>query len=165
MAAIEASLQAIYSNMVQEATARLIASERYLAAYLAKQQTSDLESAVLQVRKALEAIALASIAPNKAEYAAFRATATKTPDFTKDYPALRIFSALERINKKFYPIALIPAVGLSDGRNKGDGVELLVDAFKGAEDAQRVVVLGEIGRLRRCCAKRCVFGFVRRYRG
>src|SRR5712692_8218457 len=114
MAAIEASLQAVYANMVQDATNRLIASERYLAAYLGNQQTPDLESAVLQVRKALEAIAFDSIAPNKREYAAFRATATKAPDFAKDYHALRIFSALERINKKFYPVALVPAIRRPD---------------------------------------------------
>jgi hypothetical protein len=115
MAAIEASLQAIYSKMVHEATNRLIASERYLANYLATQQIPDLESAVLQVRKALEAIAFASIAPNKTEYAEFRATASKATDFTKDYHAVRIFTALEHINKKFYPMALIPAVRRPDG--------------------------------------------------
>ncbi len=115
MANVEASLQAIYANMVQEATRRLAASEKYRTAYLSKWEIPDLESAVLQVRKALEAIAFASIAPNKAEYAAFRATATKAPDFTKDFHALKIFSALERINKKFYPVALLPAIQRPDG--------------------------------------------------
>lgn len=115
MAAIEVSLQAIYSNMVREATSRLIASEGYFAVYLGTGHVHDLESAVLQLRKALEAIAFASIAPNKAEYEAFRATASKAPDFTKDYHAVRIFSALERINQKFYPMALVPAVRRPDG--------------------------------------------------
>ena len=115
MASVEASLQAIYGGMVQEATRRLTASERYRTAYLSNKEVPDLESAVLQVRKALEAIAFASIAPNKAEYAAFRANATKAPDFTKDFHALKIFAALERINKRFYPIVLLPATRRPDG--------------------------------------------------
>jgi len=115
MAATEASLQSIYSTMVQEATNRLNAAERYRAAYLQSKVIPDLESAVLQIRKALEAIAYASIAPNKAEYEAFRVAATKAADFTKDFHALKIFSALERININFYPVALVPAVRTRDG--------------------------------------------------
>jgi hypothetical protein len=91
MAAIESSLQSTYAGMAQEAMVRLNASERYLTAYRKSQDVCDLESSLLQVRKALEAIAFASIAPNKVEYAAFRASASSSADFTKDYHALRIF--------------------------------------------------------------------------
>ena len=102
--------------MAQEAACRLNAADDYLARYDGSQMIADLESAVLQVRKALEAIAFASIAPNKPEYQALRAAATKAPDFTKDYHAVRIFGALERVNKNFYPTALEPGVRQSDGR-------------------------------------------------
>jgi hypothetical protein len=114
------ALQQIYLNMVQEASQRLVASEKYLTAYLANRQIPDLESAVLQLRKALEAIAFASIAPNRSEYEALRATATKSPDFTKDFHALKIFAALERINGKFYPLALVPAIRKPDGSHHFD---------------------------------------------
>ena len=109
------ALQAIYLNTVQQASRRLNACERYVAAFLVSHEISDLESAVLQLRKALETIAFASIAPNKAEYQTLRAAAMKSPDFTKDFHALKIFAALERINSKFYPLAVLPAVRKPDG--------------------------------------------------
>jgi hypothetical protein len=115
MLSTEASLQSVYSGMVQEATNRLIAAKKYLTEFQQHKEVPDLESAILQVRKALEAIAFASIAPNKTEYEAFRAAATKAPDFTKDFHALKIFAALERINERFYPVALVPAVRTRDG--------------------------------------------------
>jgi len=115
MATREAALHAIYGAMVQEATRRLNAATGYLATFSGSKSAFEVESAVLQLRKALEAIALAAIAPNKAAYAAFRATATSAPDFTKDYHAQKIFTALERINANFYPVALLPAKRMSDG--------------------------------------------------
>ena len=74
-----------------------------------------LDAATLQVRKALEAIAIAAIAPDKKAYTALRASASKDPDFTKDYHAAKIFAALGRVNPDFYPKALQPAVRRPDG--------------------------------------------------
>lgn len=115
MATSETSLQVIYANMVQEATSRLNAAQGFLSSYGMTKNLPELEAAVLQIRKSLESIALASIAPNKAQYAAFRAMATDSSDYTKDYHAGRIFNTLEKINKDFYPVALLPAVRQPDG--------------------------------------------------
>ena len=115
MATSETSLQVIYANMVQKATSRLNAAQGFLSSYGITKNLPELEAAVLQIRKSLESIALASIAPNKAQYAAFRAMATDSPDYTKDYHAGRIFNTLEKINKDFYPVALLPAVRQPDG--------------------------------------------------
>lgn len=111
----EASLQSIYVSQIAEASARLLAGQRFLASFMASGAIPELEAAVLQVRKALETIAYAAIAPDKKQYAAFRAAATASPDFTKDYHAAKIFTALAKINKDFYPVALLPAVRQSDG--------------------------------------------------
>ena len=111
----EVSAQALYCSLIAEAVSRLSAAERFLGTYQAAGDLPQLESAVLQVRKSLETIAYAAIAPNKKEYAAFRALATNSPDFTKDYHASKIFAALSRINANFYPIALAPAVRQPDG--------------------------------------------------
>src|SRR5262245_21121762 len=117
MATSEVPLQEIYKSMVHQATGRLNAAKGFLASYDSTHRVSELEAAILQVRKALEAIALASIAPNKAKYAEFRALATNAPDFTKDYHAMRIFQTLEKMNANFYPTALLPAVRQPDGRH------------------------------------------------
>ena len=115
MATSENSLQVIYANMVQEATSRLNSAQGFLTAYGMTARLPELEAAVLQIRKSLESIALASIAPNKVQYAAFRATATNSPDYTKDYHARKIFNTLEKVNKDFYPMALLPSVRQPDG--------------------------------------------------
>ncbi len=111
----EASLQSIYTSQIAEATLRLLSAKRFLIAFNASANIPELEAAVLQVRKALETIAFAAIAPDKKQYAAFRATATSSPDFTKDYHAAKIFTALAKVNKDFYPVALVPAVRRPDG--------------------------------------------------
>lgn len=111
----EAALQSIYRSLIGEATSRLLAAKRFLAAFTATGAVPELEASVLQVRKALETIAFAAIAPDKKQYAAFRATATNSPDFTKDYHAAKIFTALARINEDFYPMALAPAEQQPDG--------------------------------------------------
>ena len=111
----EASAQALYCSLMAESVSRLSAAERFLSAYQTQGELPQLEAAVLQVRKSLETIAYAAIAPNKKEYAAFRARAANSPDFTKDYHASKIFSALSHVNANFYPIALAPAVRQSDG--------------------------------------------------
>lgn len=80
----------------------------FLAAFQSTGGVPQLEASILQLRKALETIAFASVAPDKKQYAAFRATAVQSADFTKDYHAGRIFTALAKVNKDFYPLALLP---------------------------------------------------------
>jgi len=111
----EADLKGIYLNMVSEAIARLLSAQAYLAAYDITQTLPDIESAILQVRKSLEATAFAAIAPNKFAYESFRAKAEDQPDYRKDYHAGRILHGLSEINKNFYPIALLPATRKADG--------------------------------------------------
>lgn len=108
-------LQSIYLAMVSESIARLRAAQSFLADYAKSAALPELEAAILQVRKALESIALASIAPNKSRYETFRAKAAQQPDYTKDYHAKKIFQVLGKINKNFYPLALLPATPQPDG--------------------------------------------------
>lgn len=111
----EISLQNIYTELIGEAVSRLAAAEEFLAGFTERKGVHYLESAALQVRKALESIALGAIAPDKQEYAALRASADKDPDFTKDYHAAKIFATLERVNPNFYPKPLLPAERQPDG--------------------------------------------------
>lgn len=111
----EAALQQVYTSQLTETTKRLIASKRYLDEFAKSGEMPDLDSATLQLRKALEAMAFAAIAPDKHQYAAFRAKAVENQDFTKDYHAKSIFLALDNINKDFYPRPLMPAVKQPDG--------------------------------------------------
>lgn len=96
----------IYLAKIGEAINRLDVSERYLSVYNETCNLFELESAALQLRKAMEAIAFAAIAPNKEQYAAFRKNAERSPDFREDYQADTIFLSLQRINPDFYPVAL-----------------------------------------------------------
>ena len=107
-------LRTIYLAMVGEVVDRLRASEEFLTAYKAGRGHAFIDSAILQLRKAMEAIALASIAPCKEKYEVFRAKANQ-PDYTKDYHAGKIFQVLGKINKNFYPLSLAPAVRQPNG--------------------------------------------------
>jgi hypothetical protein len=98
----------IYLQLMQEALERLSAGEAYLALYKADRQRFDLESAALQLRKAMEAIAFAAIAPNKQLYAEFRKNASKPAKFGDDWQADSIFLNLSKINPDFYPDPLLP---------------------------------------------------------
>jgi hypothetical protein len=111
----EATLQSIYLALIGESVSRLDAASVFLDEYASRAEVSRLEAAILQVRKALELFALAAIAPDKNAYAAFRATADKDPDYTKDYHAAKIFGALSRVNADFYPKPLTPAERQPDG--------------------------------------------------
>lgn len=111
----ETDLQSVYASLIGEVIHRLNAAEKFLHQYQEGKETPQLESAILQVRKSLELIAMAAIAPDKKEYAALRATAEKDQDFTKDYHASKIFGALSRINPDFYPRPLLPATRMPDG--------------------------------------------------
>lgn len=111
----EAALQSIYLSLIGESISRLDAATDFLNEHLETTQVPRLEAAVLQLRKALEVVALAAIAPDKKAYAAFRATAMNETDYTKDYHAAKIFAALERVNPDFYPMPLAPATRQPDG--------------------------------------------------
>ena len=105
----------IYAAMVQEASQRLAAASTYLLDFGSSQSLPTLESAILQVRKALEAIALASIAPNRNAYEEFRSRAEEQKDYTKDYHAGKIFRVLGKINPDFYPVPLTGPTKMPDG--------------------------------------------------
>lgn len=97
----------IYLEKMTEALDRLNACEDYLSACTEDKKRFALESAALQLRKAMEAVAFAAIAPNKDQYSAIRTTATKPADFRKDWQADSIFLALDKINPDFYPDPLL----------------------------------------------------------
>jgi hypothetical protein len=101
-------VQAVYVGKVGEAVARITACERFLEAHQRSQDIFQLEAAVLQIRKALESIAFAAIAPNKVEYESFRASAEEPADFRRDFNARAILKYLSKINLDFYPTPLLP---------------------------------------------------------
>jgi hypothetical protein len=111
----ESSLQAIYTTQIGDAVSRLESVEEFMRLYSDNSKTSYLEAAILQLRKALEVIAIAAIAPDKNQYEAFRKSHTQDPDFTKDYHAAKIFDPLSRVNPDFYPLPLLPAAQQPDG--------------------------------------------------
>jgi len=108
--------QSVYLSLIGEAVSRLNAALGFELEYRRSGDIPTLDAAVLQLRKALEAVAIVAIAPDKKAYQAFRATADKDPDFTKDYHAAKIFAALARVNPDFYPRALLPAERQEDGK-------------------------------------------------
>lgn len=97
----------MYLELMTQALERLRASENYLSAYESLKRLYDLESAALQLRKAMEAIAFAAIAPNKQMYAAFRKNAERPAHFGKDWQADSIFQSLAKVNPDFYPDPLL----------------------------------------------------------
>ena len=108
-------LQNIYLSKISEALARLTACERFIGSYNASKDVFVLESAILQMRKALEAIAFAAIAPNKSQYAEFRAQAEKNSNFTKDYNARSILQFLGKVNADLYPLPASAPIAKSPG--------------------------------------------------
>lgn len=99
----------IYLRCIEEAKHRLAFVERF-AAGVSGQARVDTEAACLQMRKALELIAYAAIAPHKARYEAWRKNAVKSGDFRRDYNGRKILHSLATINPYSYPRALAPAV-------------------------------------------------------
>jgi len=97
----------IYLEKMSEALDRLNACEDYLASHVEGLNRFALESAALQLRKAMEAIAFAAIAPNKEQYAVIRKNAAKPADFSKDWQADSIFLILAKVNPDFYPDPLL----------------------------------------------------------
>lgn len=109
-------LESIYLGKISEAVTRLDACSSFLSAYQASQSVYSLESAVLQARKALEAVAFAAIAPNKAKYEKLRAQADEPADYRKDYNARKILQLLGGINQDFYPTPVLPPIQQKPGR-------------------------------------------------
>ncbi len=108
-------LQTVYLNKIGESVTRIGACESFLTQHRATNDVYSFESAVLQARKALEAIAFAAIAPNKTEYEAFRAEAQRPADYRKDYNARAILQYIGKINKDFYPTPLQAPTRKVDG--------------------------------------------------
>jgi len=102
--------ESVYIAMLAEAASRLMAADRFIARHGSGKEIAYLESAALQVRKAMETIAFSAISTNKAAYEGIRSKAEQNKDFTRDYHANRIFRDLQRVQKDFYPLALVPAV-------------------------------------------------------
>lgn len=105
----------IYLDKMAEAISRLNASEGYLLAHKESGNKFELESAVLQLRKAMEAIAFAAIAPNKQQYAGIRSKAERSPDFSTDWAADAIFLVLNKVNADFYPDPLLQPTQIAPG--------------------------------------------------
>ncbi len=97
-----------YALMISEAANRLAAAAAFLKSFESGSGVAYLEASALQLRKGLETLAFAAIAPNHAAYAAHRAKVEKSPDFAKDYHAKWIFKDLGKINPDFYPLPLMP---------------------------------------------------------
>jgi hypothetical protein len=106
----------VYLEKMAEALERISASEQYLAQFRNSGRMFELESAALQLRKAMEAMAFASIAPNKHQYAAIRKNAEKSADFGDDWKADSIFLILGKVNPDFYPDPLLQQVQIAPGR-------------------------------------------------
>lgn len=115
MASTADQAQKIYVAMVQEASQRLLVASTYLSEHAQSKSLPMLESGILQVRKALEAIAFASIAPNRQAYESFRSRAEEQKDYTKDYHAGKVFRVLGKINPDFYPVPLTGPTRMPDG--------------------------------------------------
>jgi hypothetical protein len=86
------------------------------------------ELTFLQLRKALELIAFASLAANKDAYAAV------FPTFAEDWKAKRILEKIEKINPEFYPMALNAPEEIAPGRkhfSRPDSGFMTKDEFLG----------------------------------
>jgi hypothetical protein len=103
----------IYALMISEAANRLAASTTFLESFRYGKGIAYLEASALQLRKGLETIAFAAIAPNQSAYAAHRAKAERNQDFTKDYHAKWIFNDLGKINADFYPMPVLPGKNIA----------------------------------------------------
>ncbi|WP_081081004.1 hypothetical protein [Burkholderia territorii] len=103
----------IYASMIGEVANRLAAAATFLESFKNGSGVGYLESSALQLRKGLEALAFAAIAPNKLAYVAHRSKLEKNPDFTKDYHAKFIFNDLRKINPDFYPLAILPGKNIA----------------------------------------------------
>ncbi len=108
-------LRNIYLGKISEALARLVECDRFLSSYNSSKDILVLDCAILQMRKALEAVAFAAIAPNKDQYAEYRAQAARSADFTKDFNARSILQFLSKVNPDFYPLPVSAPIAVSPG--------------------------------------------------
>jgi hypothetical protein len=108
-------LTKIYLNKMDEVMRRLQACSNYFNHFKSDESVISLESAITQLRKTMECIALASIAPNHQAYSEYRSNANKNSDYRKDYNGTKILKILRAINEDFYPIALV-APTKTDGK-------------------------------------------------
>jgi hypothetical protein len=109
-------LQKIYLGKVEECLDRLKACESFLESYKETKSIYSLESSILQIRKALECVAFASIAPNKKEYKEFRAKSDRQHDYSRDFHAGKILEMLSKINKDFYPKPVTAPISKGPGK-------------------------------------------------
>ena len=112
---IATEAQEIYLAKINEAVDRLKACDYFLDSHSKSPAVSLLEAAILQMRKALEAVAYAAVAPNKVRYEHFRAQASSPAAYRKDYNARAIFQYLAKINPDFYPTPLAPPTQVQPG--------------------------------------------------
>ncbi len=112
----QAQAQNIYIGKVRECLSRLKACESFLDMYSASKNVFVAEAAILQIRKALECVAYAAVAPNRKEYAEFRAKADGQPDYTKDFHAGKILNMLTKINSDFYPKPVSTPISTGPGK-------------------------------------------------
>lgn len=112
----QSQAQDIYIGKVSEVLSRLDACESFLATYRTTQSIFIAEAAILQVRKALECVAYAAVAPNKKAYEEFRTKADRQPDFTKDFHAGKIIKMLSKINPDFFPRPVSSPISVAPGK-------------------------------------------------
>lgn len=106
----------VYLDNMRDVKKRILYAESQIDLFNKSENKFILENAILHLRKALECIAYASIAPNKDAYAKFRSDAKKQTDFRKDYHGGKILEQLEKINKDFYPLPLAEPELIGDGQ-------------------------------------------------
>lgn len=106
--------QEIYVLKMKEVSERLGVCEAFLSDYNRTKNIYFIESAILQLRKALESISLAAIAPNKEAYEKLRIEAENPADYRKDYNGRKILQLLRSINEDFYPKPLLPPTKADD---------------------------------------------------
>jgi hypothetical protein len=96
----------IYLDCMSKVKSRLAFAEAQLRLHEGNSDIYYLENAILHLRKTLENIAFAAVAPNRKAFAELRAKAEKSPDYRNDYNGSKILLSLSKINKDFYPIPL-----------------------------------------------------------
>jgi len=87
-------------------------------------ESADAEIGCLQVRKALEQVAYASLAASRDTYSQAR------PQFEREWSATKILERLEKLHPDFYPVAVSP-VRLNPNRVH---FELVADGFLTRDD-------------------------------
>ncbi len=104
---IQAEVEKIYLENMRNVKNRISYAENQIESFNKSNDYYILENTILHLRKTLECIAYASIAPNKEAYAKVRLQSEQKSDFRKDYHAGKIIKQLAKINPDFYPLPLI----------------------------------------------------------